>query len=47
MVQRREDLRFAFEPRQPIGIVREGRRQNLDRDVAIELGVASSVDLAL
>ena len=40
MVQRREHLRFATEPRQPIRVVRDGRQQNLDRDVAIQLRVA-------
>ena len=46
MVQRREDLRFALEPRQALGIVRERVGQDLDRDVAIELRVAGPIDLA-
>ena len=46
MVQRGEDLRFAPEAREAIGIQREGRRPDLERDVAIEVGVARPVDLA-
>ena len=46
MVQRGEDLRFAAEAHEPIGIRREGVGQNLQRDDAIELGVAGAVDLA-
>ena len=46
MVQRREHLRFAREPREPFGIVGEGVRQDLERDIAIELGVASAIHLA-
>ena len=36
MIERRERLRFAREPRQAIGIAGEGVRQDLERDVAIE-----------
>ena len=46
MIQRREDLRFALEAREAIGIVRERVRQDLDRDVAIQLRVARAIDLA-
>ena len=46
MVQRREDLRFAFETGEPIGVVGEGGGQDLDRDVAIELRIARAIDLA-
>ena len=46
MVQRREGLRFALEPREPFGVVRERVRQELDRDVAIQLRVARSVHLS-
>ena len=46
MVQRREHLRFALEAREAIGIGGEGVRQDLDRDVAIELRVARAIDLA-
>ena len=46
MVQRGERLRFALEARQPLGIGGEAVRQDLDRDVAIELRVARAIDLA-
>ena len=46
MVQRRQRLRFARESRQAIRIAREEIRQDLDRDVAIELRIARAVDLA-
>ncbi len=46
MVQRGEHLRFAAEPRQPIGIVGHRRQQHFDGDVAIQLRVARTVDLA-
>ena len=46
MVERGEDLRFALEPGEAIGIVGEGIRQHLHRDVAIELGVARAIHLA-
>jgi hypothetical protein len=39
-------LRFAAEAREPIGIVRDERRQDFQRDGAIELGVMSAIDLA-
>ena len=45
MVQRREHFRFALKPREPIGIGRERRRQNLDRDLAFELRVRRAIDL--
>ncbi len=45
MIERRERLRFALEARQPIGVLRERLRQDLDRDVAIELRVARAIDL--
>ena len=46
MIQRCQHLRFPFEPRQAIGIAGECRRQDLDGDVAIQLGIARPVDLA-
>jgi hypothetical protein len=46
MVQRGEDLGFAFEANQAIGIEREGFRQDLHRDVATELRVARTIDLS-
>ena len=46
MVERRQHLRFALEPREPFGIGGEQIRQDFDGDVAIELRVAGAVDLA-
>ena len=40
MIQRGEDLGLARETRQAIGVVRERLRQDLDRDIAVQLGVA-------
>ncbi|HYN06057.1 MAG TPA: hypothetical protein VES67_01580 [Vicinamibacterales bacterium] len=41
MVERGEHLRFTPKPRQPVRIGDEGVGQNLQRDVAIELGAAA------
>ena len=46
MGKRRDRLRFALEPRERVGIGRDGLGQNLDRDVSIELLVPRPVDLA-
>ena len=46
MIERGEHLRFTTEAREAIGIVGNGRQQDLDRDLAIQLWVAGSVDLA-
>src|SRR5215831_16009466 len=46
MIERSKDLRFPSEPGDTIGIVREGRRQELQRDVPTELRVLGVVDLA-
>ena len=46
MVQRGEDLRFADEPCEAIGIVGDGGQQHFDRDVAIQLRVARAIHLA-
>ena len=40
------DLRLALKPREPIGVAREQIRQNLDRDIAIELRVPRAIHLA-
>ena len=45
MIERRERLRFAREAREPVGIGRERLGQHLQRDVAIEFGVAGAIDL--
>ena len=45
MIQRRERSCFALEAREPVGVMRERFGQDLDRDVAAQLGVASAKDL--
>jgi hypothetical protein len=45
-VERSERLRLASEPRQAIGIAGEGVGQDLQRDIAIELRVASPENLS-
>ncbi len=46
MVERREQMRFALEPRAAIGTAGECARQDFDRDVAPELCVPRAIDLA-
>jgi flagellar biosynthesis regulator FlbT len=46
LIQRREDLRFPLEPGETIVIAGKKIRQDFDRDVALELGVAGAIDLA-
>ncbi len=46
VVEGGEDSSFALEPRQPLGIVRQLRGQDLDRDLAPEPRVAGAVHLA-
>ena len=46
MRQRGDGFGFALEPRQSIGVLRERRRQHLDRDIPIETSIARLVDLA-
>ena len=46
MLELREQLRFALEPRQTLGIRHECRGQHLDRDVALELRIGRAIDLA-
>jgi hypothetical protein len=46
MIQRGEYLRLTREARDAIRIERQQRRQNLECDVAIELAIASAIDLA-
>ena len=46
MVERGEDLRFALEAREPLGIRAKPSGSDLERDVAIELRVARAIDLA-
>jgi hypothetical protein len=46
MVQRSERFRFALKASESIVIRRQGPRQNLDGDVAIEPRVPRPIDLA-
>ena len=46
VIQRREHLRLALEPREPVRIGRERLGQHLDRDVAVQPRVARAIDLA-
>ena len=46
MVERGQHLRFTVKAREPIRIAGKRRGQDLERDVAAELGVAGAIDLA-
>jgi len=46
MTERSEEPCFLLESRQALGIVAEGFRQDLDRDIATKDGVADAVDVA-
>ena len=46
MIERCENVGFALEAREPVGIDGEELRKDLERDVAIELCVARTIDLA-
>ena len=46
VVERGEHLRLALEPAEPIGVVGDGLRQQLDRDAPAQLAVLGEVDLA-
>ena len=46
MVERGQHLRFAAEPRQPVGIVREGFGKDLQRDIPTELRIPGSIHFA-
>ena len=46
VIQRRQGLRLAREPDQPFRIERKQLGQHLDRYVAIELRIASAINLA-
>jgi hypothetical protein len=45
MIEGRQHPRFTLEALQPVGIVRERPRQNLDGDIASKLGVTGAVEL--
>ena len=46
MVQRGQGLGFASESRQALGVMGKRVRQDLDRDVTIELGITRPIDFA-
>src|SRR5262252_3763961 len=46
MIERGEHLRFATETSDPVAVERERVREDLQRDVTIELRIAGAVDLA-
>jgi hypothetical protein len=46
MIERREHLRFTFEPRDTVGVSRKTFGQNLQRDIAVEVRVFRAIDLA-
>src|ERR1700682_5132436 len=45
MIQGREALRFAREPREAVRVVRERVRQDLERDIASEFRIAGAIHL--
>ena len=46
MIERRQRLRLACEPREPVGIGGKRLGKNLQGDVAVELGVSRAIHLA-
>lgn len=46
VIHRRQYFGLALEPRHAFAVVREGFRQDLDRDVALEPGIPRAVNLA-
>ena len=46
MIEGREQLRFAPEPRETVGVERESCREDLQRDVAIQPAAAGPIHLA-
>ena len=46
MIERCQDLRFALETGQPLGVVDERVGQDLQGDIAVELGIDGPIDLA-
>jgi len=45
MIERRKQARFAGKPRAALGVRRELRWKDLDRDLALELAVPRAIDL--
>ena len=46
LIERGEDFGFSTKPREAIRISRHGLRQNLDRDLTLQLRVGRAVDLS-
>ena len=46
MIQCREQLGFAMKPGEPLGVSGKAVRQDLDRDVALQPGIACAIHLA-
>src|SRR5439155_7525841 len=46
MIERARGASLLFKAMQPIGIGRESRRQNLDRNIAAQSGIARAIHLA-
>src|SRR5215472_4729583 len=46
MIERGEHLRLALEPRKTVGVGCERVRQNLESNLAIQLGITGAIDLA-
>jgi hypothetical protein len=46
MIEQRKDFGFSTKPREAIRITRHGPRQNLDRDVTLQLRVGRAVDFS-
>ena len=46
VVQRGERLRFSREPRSTFGVLGQFRRQDLERNLAVERGVLGQIDIA-
>ena len=46
MIERRQGLGLALEPREPIAVAREVGRQHLERHVAVEFRIARAIHLA-
>jgi hypothetical protein len=46
VIQRGEQVRFTFEPREPLGIVGQRFGQDFEGDVATELRVACPINLS-
>ncbi len=46
VVERCQHLRLAFEPREAIGVVGDGRQEHFERHIAMEFAVVRQVDFA-